>query len=401
MRIWRRRVLTLAILAAWAAGVRAEDTSPKAKLAAIEAAQKATRERFGKDLQQGNPTEAAREAATDRFHADLCRNVEAAFKLAREHPKAPAAFDALRFVVRTNRAGPGDGSARSLRMMLERADTRRPHRDGRFLANVALALFQYPDAERLLRRTLDENPDRETRAAACTWLAEHLLQQAKMVRRLREKPEEATLYARYSAATPIADFVREKDPVALDRRAGALLERAIAEFGDVTLPDAKRTLADSLSGELFALRNLNVGQAAPEIEGRDHEGQPFRLSDLRGKVVVLTFSGNWCGPCVGMYPQERDLVARYWGKPFALVSVNTDEKVETLKKAIDAGEITWRCWWDGGTEGPITTRWGITGFPTIFVLDPKGVIRFKDHRGADLERAVADLMKEAEAAATR
>ena len=124
--------------------------------------------------------------------------------------------------------------------------------------------------------------------------------------------------------------------------------------------------------------------------GKDHLGNPLTLGEFRGKVVVLTFSGNWCGPCVGMYPQERALAARHAGKPFALVSVNTDDKVETLRTSIAAGEITWRCWWDGGTTGPITTRWGVQSFPSIFVLDPAGVIRFKDVRGDDLERAVTD-----------
>ena len=57
-----------------------------------------------------------------------------------------------------------------------------------------------------------------------------------------------------------------------------------------------------------------MGKVAPEIAGKDHEGNSFALSDSRGKVVVLTFSGNWCGPCVAMYPQERALVAKLEGQ---------------------------------------------------------------------------------------
>ena len=112
---------------------------------------------------------------------------------------------------------------------------------------------------------------------------------------------------------------------------------------------------------------------------------------------MLSFSGNWCGPCVGMYPQERELVVHLKDKPFALVSVNTDKDVATLKKSIDSGEITWRCWWDHGTDGPITTRWGVVGFPSIFVLDASGVIRFKGVRGDSLDRAVATLLGEIKA----
>jgi hypothetical protein len=98
-----------------------------------------------------------------------------------------------------------------------------------------------------------------------------------------------------------------------------------------------------------------------------------------------------------MYPQERELVTKLADRPFALVSVNTDQERETLGKAIASGEITWRCWWDGGTAGPITTRWGVSGFPAIFVLDRAGVIRYKDVRGADLDRAVESLLTEADA----
>ena len=152
------------------------------------------------------------------------------------------------------------------------------------------------------------------------------------------------------------------------------------------------------AGELFAMRNLSIGKVAPEITGKDHEGKTFALGDYRGKVVVLTFSGNWCGPCVAMYPQERELVTKLKDEPFAIVSVNTDTTVETLKKSITSGKITWRCWYDGGRAGPITTRWGVSGFPTIFVLDQAGVIRFKDVRGAELDRAVATLLDEARAA---
>lgn len=371
---------------------RASEDSPKTRLAAIEAAQNAARERYRGELQKVEPTEAAQQPATDRFLAGLRLNVEAALELASANPDDPIAFEALKFVIRTNRAGPGDATARALRMILERGYAQ-TLRQGAYLGHVALLLFQYPDAERLLRRVLDENPNRDDRGAACYWLAQYLSQQAKMVRRFREDPARMKVYERYTAATPIATLVKEKDPDALDREADARLEQVVAEYGGVVPEGDTQGLGMSASGELFARRNLTVGKGVPEIEGTDHEGKTFKLSDFRGKVVVLIFSGNWCGPCVEMYPQERALVARLEGEPFALVSVSTDADVTTLRKSIVAGEITWRCWWDG-TSGPITTRWGISGFPSIFVLDASGVIRFRDVRGDDLDKAIASLLGE-------
>ena len=169
----------------------------------------------------------------------------------------------------------------------------------------------------------------------------------------------------------------------------------IAEFADVKdWFTPKRTIGAISEGELFAKRRLSEGKVAPEIRGKDHEGSSFALSEYRGKVVVLTFSANWCSPCVGMYPDERDLIKQMSGKSFALLSVNADESVETLKKSIASGEITWRCWWDGGMDGPIATHWGVSAIPEIFVLDRAGVIRRKNIRGKELEKAVQALIAE-------
>jgi thiol-disulfide isomerase/thioredoxin len=377
--------------------LQAADDTLGAQLAEIEAAQTAARDRYSKELQQAERTEAAQAAARTRFLKEVEKNVEAALGLARANPDDSTGFEALKFVIRTNGSGPGDGSARALRLILSRGDDRRPGQAD-YLAHVALRLFQYPDAEALLRRVLKRNSCRDDRAAACYWLAHHLSHQARIIRRLREKPGDLKYFEGYIASEPIGKFVKEKEPEALAEASEALLQRAASEFGDVRMTGYKRTLAEIVIGELFSAQNLNVGKTVPEIEGVDHQGKPFKLSDTRGKVVVLTFSGNWCGPCVGMYPQERELVVKHKDKPFAMVSVNTDKEVETLKKAIAVGEITWRCWWDGGTEGPITTRWGIDSFPSIFVLDRRGVIRFKDLRGDELDRAVAGLLDAPDAA---
>ncbi len=58
--------------------------------------------------------------------------------------------------------------------------------------------------------------------------------------------------------------------------------------------------------------------------------------------------------------------------------MNSDEDREKLKKTIRTEKITWRSWWDGGsTRGPIARAWNVTGWPTTYVIDARGVIRFK------------------------
>ena len=99
-----------------------------------------------------------------------------------------------------------------------------------------------------------------------------------------------------------------------------------------------------------------------------------------------------------MYPHERSLVKRLESKPFALLGINSDSDREKLKEVLKKENITWRSWWNGGsTDGPIAKAWNVRGWPTIYVLDPKGVIRFKNVRGEQMDEAVDQLLKEQEA----
>src|SRR5258708_6650887 len=99
-----------------------------------------------------------------------------------------------------------------------------------------------------------------------------------------------------------------------------------------------------------------------------------------------------------MYPHERSLVKRLEGKPFALIGVNSDTDKDQLKKAMEKEKITWRSFWNGseGTNGPIAKKWNIHGWPTLYVLDAKGVIRAKGHSLSD--ELVDKLLKEMEPA---
>jgi thiol-disulfide isomerase/thioredoxin len=127
------------------------------------------------------------------------------------------------------------------------------------------------------------------------------------------------------------------------------------------------------------------------------------LSEFRGKVVVLDFSNHeHCGGCKLVYPKLRELVEKFKTRPFAVVGINTNDRLEILRDLAANKEVTWRCWWDGDNPdhpGPITTRWNIRGYPTFIVLDYRGVIRFKDLHPFDprFDRTIEGLVKEGEA----
>ena len=96
-----------------------------------------------------------------------------------------------------------------------------------------------------------------------------------------------------------------------------------------------------------------------------------------------------------MYPHERSLVKRLSDKPFVLLGINSDEDREEIQKTIKDESITWRSWWDSGSpEGPIQTQWQVTQRPAIYILDAKGVIRFKNIEAENLDAAIDSLLEE-------
>jgi predicted DsbA family dithiol-disulfide isomerase len=103
-----------------------------------------------------------------------------------------------------------------------------------------------------------------------------------------------------------------------------------------------------------------------------------------------------------MIPHERSLVKRLEGKPFVLLGVNSDESRKELKAVMKKEKITWRSFWNGGgTDGPISREWGIRGWPTLVIIDAKGVIRHKitgSPEGSVLDELINELVKETEAA---
>jgi hypothetical protein len=97
-----------------------------------------------------------------------------------------------------------------------------------------------------------------------------------------------------------------------------------------------------------------------------------------------------------MYPHERSLVKQLSDKPFALIGVNSDKDLDSIREIVKEKNITWRSFWNGpeGTSGPISTAWNVSGWPTIYVLDGEGKIRFKNVRGEAMDKALETLFAE-------
>jgi hypothetical protein len=89
-----------------------------------------------------------------------------------------------------------------------------------------------------------------------------------------------------------ADELAARDPKEaekLQKECEKLLERAVEKFADVKLPFRRETVGAKAKTELYEIRFLAVGKTAPEVEGEDQDGKKFKLSDYRGKVILLDF----------------------------------------------------------------------------------------------------------------
>jgi peroxiredoxin len=199
-------------------------------------------------------------------------------------------------------------------------------------------------------------------------------------------------YAYFSVATLLKRSASEGSDERATMEAEQLFERVIADYGQVQ--SGGTNLADLAKPELTELRRVGVGNVAQEIEGESLEGKKMKLSDYRGKVVVLTFWATWCPPCMEMVPDERKLVERMTGKEFAMIGVNADTERSKVIAVVEKERINWPSFQDGGRTGPIATAWSVRGWPTIYVLDRKGVIRYRNVRGRALAAAVDALIHE-------
>src|SRR5262249_10699180 len=169
--------------------------------------------------------------------------------------------------------------------------------------------------------------------------------------------------------------------------AGAALRQQAEDFLNEGRDKFKETkFANHFDDALFALHHLTVGATPPPIDGEDTlTGKPMKLSDFHGKVVVLCFFADWCSPCRAMYAQQRALAKRMEGRPFALVGVNSDKNRADIKKVMENEQITWPCFWNGGSaRGPIAMAYRVRDWPTTFVFDARGVIRYRNLRGGEL-----------------
>jgi hypothetical protein len=212
-------------------------------------------------------------------------------ELAEKNPRDPIAPDALIQAVWQVNTTPwpvevvGQDDARGRAFALLQRDHLRSDKLGPVCQRISFGFCQ--EYETFLRAVLERNPHREVQALACLGLAHFLSNRLQRLDLIREQPELAREFADLFGKEYLAVLQRQ-DRTKTAREAEALFEQAAEKYGDVKVPGGG-TVGKQAKAELFEIRHLVVGKEAPDIEGEDQDGKRFKLSDYRGKVVLLDF----------------------------------------------------------------------------------------------------------------
>ena len=210
-------------------------------------------------------------------------------ELAQKHPRDAAGVDALVWVF-SNSPDPALGRLRRRALGL----VRREYLQSDKIAPLCEALADGLDqgSRDLLQTTLDKSPHANVKAAACLALAANLQNRARLVRQFKERPGLARACEDQMGKEAVEE-IKKKGEEGLNREAVQYLERVVKDFPDAR-DEKGRSLAQDAKNKIDGiLHPLTVGTVAPEVEGEDTDGKAFKLSDYRGKVVLLDFWGNW------------------------------------------------------------------------------------------------------------
>ena len=138
---------------------------------------------------------------------------------------------------------------------------------------------------------------------------------------------------------------------------------------------------------------LLPGMEAPEISMKDTEGNTRRLSDLRGKVVLIDFWASWCGPCRRENPNVVKLYKKYHDRGFEIYSVSLDKEKSAWLKAIKDDGLIWpnhvsdlNGWTSSGGK-----TYGIMSVPSTVLVDKDGKIIARNLRGPELEKKLSEI----------
>jgi thiol-disulfide isomerase/thioredoxin len=137
-----------------------------------------------------------------------------------------------------------------------------------------------------------------------------------------------------------------------------------------------------------------IGQPAYEIILPDVKGNSQKLSDLKGKVVLVDFWASWCSPCRRANPELAVLYSKYKDKGFEIFGISIDDVKKDWKKAIQADRISWKqVNATGGWDAPVALEWKLEQIPASFLIDQQGNVIAIDPGKEDIEIHLKNILR--------
>jgi len=181
-------------------------------------------------------------------------------------------------------------------------------------------------------------------------------------------------------------------------KARRCFKEVIASHNSLKTTESGKTFGSLARRDLHELIFLSVGQQASEIIGVDLDGTQMKISDHRGEIVLIVFWASWCGPCMADVPHEKALLEKFAGRRFIIVGVNGDDDLVQAVKAKTEHEIPFRSFRKvaPGISETLTDSWNVKAWPTTYILDSHGIIRYKQLRREQLDGPIEFLLTELE-----
>jgi thiol-disulfide isomerase/thioredoxin len=146
---------------------------------------------------------------------------------------------------------------------------------------------------------------------------------------------------------------------------------------------------------LDVMKRLAIGGEPIPFEVKDMAGKPLSLEKFKGKVVLLDFWATWCGPCRQEMPNVKRVYKKYNKEGFEIVGISLDNELGKVESYLKKNDVKWPQHFDGkGWSNGVAQKYKVSSIPATYLIDRKGKIRYKALRGAALDSAVDQLIKE-------